>query len=264
MDYSLLMGVQTAQYDVMAADPCAVGRHHFNSQPRVTTENFSETETLLHSSYNFPGEKEEEDFMRVRVEGKVDVVIDALLTQETYNGPSELDAATFPIDEQWRLGRTDRDSLASSRRQPVNFSLPSSSTSPSPTTPSSGPVSVLQLHSPESKTGALSDAMCSASHGAYGGHRVRAVVAPGVYYFGIIDILQSWSLKKRIERFLKVYVKQKPARGISCAPPEEYKQRFQKKISEIIEHAIFAREITGSWKGDRHKGAPVNLMTSPK
>jgi hypothetical protein len=34
-------------------------------------------------------------------------------------------------------------------------------------------------------------------------------------------------------------------------PPEPYKERFQKKVSDIIEHSIFVRQITGSWRGKR-------------
>jgi hypothetical protein len=33
-----------------------------------------------------------------------------------------------------------------------------------------------------------------------GGYLARAVIAPGVYYFGVVDILQKWTLDKKLER----------------------------------------------------------------
>ncbi len=53
-------------------------------------------------------------------------------------------------------------------------------------------------------------------------------------------------------RFFKVYLKGLSPAGISCMPPDDYKERFQKKISQIIEHSLFIREVTGSWKGRRY------------
>ena len=38
--------------------------------------------------------------------------------------------------------------------------------------------------------------------GQDGGFLARAVIAPGVYYFGIVDILQTWSWNKVGERYL--------------------------------------------------------------
>lgn len=83
------------------------------------------------------------------------------------------------------------------------------------------------------------------------GYPARAVVAPSAYYLGVIDILQTWSWSKRLEQLFKVYILQQPAEGLSCIPPEEYKKRYQKKMVSIIEHSIFIREVTGSWRGKR-------------
>ena len=43
------------------------------------------------------------------------------------------------------------------------------------------------------------------SAGTEGGYMARTVIAPGVYYFGIVDILQTWSFEKIIER-LKSFI----------------------------------------------------------
>ncbi len=41
--------------------------------------------------------------------------------------------------------------------------------------------------------------------------------------------------------------------------PEPYKVRFQGKISQIIEHSNFIREVTGSWVGKREVTEPMLL-----
>lgn len=83
------------------------------------------------------------------------------------------------------------------------------------------------------------------------GYPARAVVAPCKYYVGVIDILQTWSWTKRLERFVKVNCLRQSAEGVSCIDPVAYKLRYQRKVSQIIEHSIFVREVTGSWKGKR-------------
>ena len=115
--------------------------------------------------------------------------------------------------------------------------------------------------------------------GAMGIHAypARAVIAPSEYYLGVIDILQTWSFSKWAERIIKVYLLNQPPEGtvplniviifskltycagfvvvaligVSCMAPEGFKTRFQQKVSRIIEHSIFVREVTGSWFGKR-------------
>jgi len=94
------------------------------------------------------------------------------------------------------------------------------------------------------------------------GYPARAVVAPSTYYLGVIDVLQTWSWSKQVEHWFKVYILQQPAAGVSCVPPEEYMQRYQKKMAGIIEHSIFIREVTGSWQGKRQVSEPFPLMRS--
>ena len=52
------------------------------------------------------------------------------------------------------------------------------------------------------------------------------------YYLGIIDTLTEYSIKKKSEFVFKRVFQGK---GISCLPPEEYKKRFFKFLSQIIE-----------------------------
>lgn len=47
-----------------------------------------------------------------------------------------------------------------------------------------------------------------------------------VYHVGIIDFLQSYSLQKKAETFLKTNIYLNHPSLISCVPPYEYKERF--------------------------------------
>ncbi|KAN0014637.1 hypothetical protein ACTFIU_000955 [Dictyostelium citrinum] len=57
-----------------------------------------------------------------------------------------------------------------------------------------------------------------------------------IYYIGVIDILQLYDFSKKLERFLKVYLFRKDGNGISATRPEPYKQRFMKRMNEIIKN----------------------------
>ncbi|KAN0047295.1 hypothetical protein ACTA71_001677 [Dictyostelium dimigraforme] len=57
-----------------------------------------------------------------------------------------------------------------------------------------------------------------------------------IYYIGVIDILQLYDFSKKLERFLKVYLFRKDGDGISATRPEPYKQRFMKRMNEIIKN----------------------------
>jgi hypothetical protein len=65
-------------------------------------------------------------------------------------------------------------------------------------------------------------------------YSARAVIAPFEYHLGVVDILQTWSLKKRLENFYRVYIQLKTGDGISCIAPAPYKIRFQRKVSIFI------------------------------
>lgn len=62
----------------------------------------------------------------------------------------------------------------------------------------------------------------------------NTVVGPAFYHLGIIDILQTWTLKKRTERFLKIAFKGVDGDGLSAIPPRLYKDRFQAKMADIL------------------------------
>ncbi|KAF2069078.1 hypothetical protein CYY_009606 [Polysphondylium violaceum] len=59
-----------------------------------------------------------------------------------------------------------------------------------------------------------------------------------IYYVGVIDILQLYDFNKKLERFLKINFVRKAADGISAIPTEPYKQRFVKRMNQIIQDTI--------------------------
>ncbi|KAL4093058.1 hypothetical protein PRIC1_012047 [Phytophthora ramorum] len=62
----------------------------------------------------------------------------------------------------------------------------------------------------------------------------EVVIGPGFYYIGVIDMLQTWNLSKRFERFIKTAIFRKDPDGISAMPPKPYRDRFHRKLREII------------------------------
>lgn len=68
------------------------------------------------------------------------------------------------------------------------------------------------------------------------GIRAAVVEGPGTYYLGIIDVLQQWDWKKRIERFFKTTVRFKDGDGLSAIDPERYATRFwQRAVLDTFE-----------------------------
>ncbi|KAG8469411.1 hypothetical protein KFE25_005866 [Diacronema lutheri] len=70
--------------------------------------------------------------------------------------------------------------------------------------------------------------------------RVPAAIVegPGLFAFGIIDILQTWNWRKRIEYFFKAYVLLKDSKGFSAVRPEEYGRRF---VTNVVDKLIDAQ-----------------------
>ncbi|KAF1792065.1 Phosphatidylinositol-4-phosphate 5-kinase, N-terminal domain [Phytophthora cactorum] len=69
---------------------------------------------------------------------------------------------------------------------------------------------------------------------ATGTRRANTVVGPSIYYFGLIDILQTWNMDKKLERFAKTKMLAKDADGLSAIPPAAYCERFKRKMGEIL------------------------------
>lgn len=65
-------------------------------------------------------------------------------------------------------------------------------------------------------------------------YRAHQVSGPSAYYFGLVDILQQWTLSKQAERVYKVHVLRKDARGVSAMAPRAYAHRFQQKMKQLF------------------------------
>lgn len=65
----------------------------------------------------------------------------------------------------------------------------------------------------------------------YDAHQVSG---PSKYYFGLVDVLQQWTLAKQTERMYKVHVLRKSGRGLSAIAPRPYARRFQRKMRQLF------------------------------
>lgn len=63
--------------------------------------------------------------------------------------------------------------------------------------------------------------------------KARIIEGPGIYYLGIIDVLQEWNTQKQLEHYFKVFFRCKSKNGISCVEPVFYRKRFLRKIYRI-------------------------------
>jgi len=66
------------------------------------------------------------------------------------------------------------------------------------------------------------------------GFIASAVVGPDFYTFGVVDMLQTWTWQKRLERVWKTVILRQDGNGISAAPPKQYAERFKRKMHDIM------------------------------
>ena len=67
-----------------------------------------------------------------------------------------------------------------------------------------------------------------------GGVRAEIIEGPGIYFFGIIDALQQYTIRKRFETWFRRWIQRKDIRGISCINPQNYQKRFIKYMNNIF------------------------------
>jgi len=82
-----------------------------------------------------------------------------------------------------------------------------------------------------------------------GGLYAAVMEGPGIYFMGIIDILQEYNTAKKLERFFKIYFRCKHRDGISAIGPVPYGQRFvnfMHKITESAEYVDMVRNVSAS------------------
>ena len=96
-------------------------------------------------------------------------------------------------------------------------------------------------HSSESMFDLSSYDMDAPFHRAtMGGMGVEIVHGPGIYFVGMIDILQQWNLRKRMEHFARVFLMMQDRHGISVVPARQYAERFQQRVVKdlIFDHRV--------------------------
>ena len=68
-----------------------------------------------------------------------------------------------------------------------------------------------------------------------GGMRASYISGPSLYFLGVIDMLQSYNLRKRLERLWKVHARCKSAQGVSVMEPEAYRRRFLRAMAGMVD-----------------------------
>jgi Phosphatidylinositol-4-phosphate 5-Kinase len=80
--------------------------------------------------------------------------------------------------------------------------------------------------------------------------KATSVNGPAVYYLGIVDFLQDWTTKKKIERLFKIYIGRKDPDGLSVMEPIGYMTRFQNKMEQVFDTEPSLKvDITGLNEG---------------
>ncbi|TDH70605.1 hypothetical protein CCR75_009471 [Bremia lactucae] len=77
-----------------------------------------------------------------------------------------------------------------------------------------------------------------------------------VVNMGIIDILTPWSIKKSFERWVRVRLQCRDAKGISCMKPIPYADRFRRNVIDTV---IFGRHL-GSKRRQMNKQPGESIM----
>ena len=97
-------------------------------------------------------------------------------------------------------------------------------------------VEVEEAPHPAAAPAAAPPAPPSLFHEHRGGMRAVVVEGPGIYYLGMIDVLQRWTFEKRLENWFKTRVLLQDVSGLSAVPPKLYAARFKARVlAQLIE-----------------------------
>ena len=86
---------------------------------------------------------------------------------------------------------------------------------------------------------------------------------------GIIDFLQDWNMRKRVERAMKIYIHRDDPQGVSVMKPLQYRDRFQKKMTQIFdledydENSSIAQRGSASLRNSHHLHHPPHHSAHP-
>ena len=93
---------------------------------------------------------------------------------------------------------------------------------------------------------------------------VAYCTAPSSYTFGIIDMLQEYTVDKKLEHFWKTKMKGQSKHGISCVDYAEYKKRFHKRVCSAfirpMRYVVEAEEAEEVEKQEKQKQKPSRVV----
>ena len=103
----------------------------------------------------------------------------------------------------------------------------------------------------------------------FGNQMLKAawIAGPSLYWVSIIDYLQSWTLKKKLERGAKMIIRCKGSDGFCAVPPGAYGRRFRERIVEgAIEAApeVMYRDVGATLLHDLGGDEMSSPSLSPK
>lgn len=84
-----------------------------------------------------------------------------------------------------------------------------------------------------------------------------------VYHLGIIDYLQKWNLRKKIERLVKSCVAKDRFYSLAAAPPRLYGNRFFQFIKKHVLNAEYKRDDFSKYLNDM-KSQRLSNKKKPK
>lgn len=98
-----------------------------------------------------------------------------------------------------------------------------------------------------------------------GGMTVDEVHGPGIYFMGLIDMLQQWNLRKRVEHFVRAYILMQDKHGISVVNPKQYAERFQQRVLKelIYDGSIEVDEAAVHPHHPYHYQTPLHELFDP-
>jgi hypothetical protein len=79
---------------------------------------------------------------------------------------------------------------------------------------------------------------------------VSRIVGPEAYYMGIVDFQQQYDFSKKMERFFKVQIQGKSSPGLSCIEPVTYRQRFLRRMEELVDFDMDELDLPTNKSGD--------------
>jgi len=95
-----------------------------------------------------------------------------------------------------------------------------------------------------------------------GGLRPICVEGASTYYVGMIDLLQRWNLKKKVEYYLKTLVLGRDKEGISAIDPAKYCQRFINRVTKKLFVGIHDEKAPSRMAGSPSGVASVSSLAT--